>query len=358
MKKNTRDSGAAAMTHRQWKAARQFWKDGRKAFRMEYDLLEEGQRARFRSRLDALKAALDRWDPGETDRAVEDLQEILHEVLPPKRRSGIREHADIILVALVVAMAIRTFFIQPFKIPTGSMQPTLWGEFPPQYVKTPVDLGPPPFPLLRPVEFLLYARSFGAKRYIHGDHVFVDKISYNFRRPRRGEIIVFDTLNIPGIERKFFIKRLAGLPGETVGIRAGRLIIDGEAVRDPIFEAIYGVGGYVNDPRTPFGNADFRWRIPDDQFFALGDNSMISQDSRFWKGVPRENLIGRAFWVYWPFFRKRAQLCRWNPEHFYNPPEPLPEGTDLWFGPPRPRPWMKEYAKPAHEIRRPHGPLQ
>lgn len=312
--------------------------------RMESDLLDPDARSRWQSALDAVEGALRNRDAGQVRTAHKVLEDAVGRSVPPKRRSVVREYADIVLVALTVAMGIRTFFVQPFKIPTGSMQPTLWGIFPASYTQR-FDPGPPASPFLRPFSFLALGKSWDGGPVVKGDHVFVDKISYNFRRPGRGDIIVFDTngIDIRGpdgrpMDPKFYIKRLVGLPGETVGIADGRLLIDGEPVSDPVFERIYLVGGYTNPTGSQFPSGRHQWTIPDDQFFALGDNTTVSQDSRYWLGVPRENLIGRGFWVYWPFVRERWQIKVAKPgDPSPRTPAEREKGYELWFGPPRTR---------------------
>jgi signal peptidase I len=126
------------------------------------------------------------------------------------------------LVAVIVAMAVRTFFIQPFKIPTGSMQPTLYGIYPP-----PESSPPEPYKTLQGPSFLekIAGILFQGNMYeeygyrSRGDHIFVDKISYHFRKPHRGEVIVFDTSHITELGNargKFYIKRLIGLENDVI----------------------------------------------------------------------------------------------------------------------------------------------
>jgi signal peptidase I len=113
-------------------------------------------------------------------------------------KTRFRETAETIIWAFVIAMVIRTFVVQAFKIPTGSMEPTLHGD--PR----------------------------------HGDRIFVNKFIYHFKKPERGDIVVFTTKNIPGLDmKKDYIKRLIGLPGETVEIADGRIFIDGREVTVP-----------------------------------------------------------------------------------------------------------------------------
>ena len=178
-----------------------------------------------------------------------------------------------ILIAFVIALIARTFVVQAFKIPTGSMEPTLHGD---------------------PVS---------------GDRVLVNKFVYHFKKPDRGNIVVFRTVNIPGLDgQKDYIKRLAALPGEEVEIRRGNVYINSDKVTEPeIFNHI----DYVNTfRRGPFGEGKYGMaydsiRVPDKNYFVLGDNSRVSRDSRFWGYVPRENFMGQAFMVYWPLNRMK-----------------------------------------------------
>jgi signal peptidase I len=155
----------------------------------------------------------------------------------------------------------------------------------------------------------------------------VDRVAYNFRKPKRGEIIVFETKGIPRDYREtlrwripdnqFYIKRLVGLGGERVQIGSDRhLIINGDRLDSstPHFEKVYGF-----DPKQPpqeshySGHVDgselapfFQGKpegveIPPDHYMVMGDNTVNSLDSRAWGYFPATAVIGRAFFVYWPF---------------------------------------------------------
>ncbi|MDD5166954.1 MAG: signal peptidase I [Candidatus Omnitrophica bacterium] len=180
-----------------------------------------------------------------------------------RKKSVVRDWVESIIVAFILAMVIRTFIIQAFKIPTGSMRPTL----------------------------------------LEGDIILVNKFIYGAKVPfidlrlpaaqqfKRGDVIVFI---YPDDPKKDFIKRLVALPGETVEIRSGTIYINGQPLLDPIFNQRY----YYN--RGEFGTEDKKIIVPKDSFFVLGDNSASSQDSRYWGFVPRSNVLGKAILIYWP----------------------------------------------------------
>ena len=145
-----------------------------------------------------------------------------------------------------------------------------------------------------------------------GDQVFVDKFSYNFVKPHRGDVFVFRTNHIPGIREDpeagspFYIKRLAGLPGDHLRIDPPLLYVDGKKAEGYGFARVmaakppyrgYALGHeYLAQPDRSF-------TVPRDGYFALGDNSYNSYDSRYWGAVPDANLVGRGLFVYWPFNR-------------------------------------------------------
>ena len=160
-----------------------------------------------------------------------------------------------------------------------------------------------------------------------GDHLFVDRLTYNFRPPRRGEIIVFATAGTHVDKQdEFFVKRLTVLPGERVQIGDDRhLIINGRRLdaTTPHFEKVYGFDPAHRPPkagipgmstaRSP-GNSDcipyLAPLFPDaatvypnagDTYLVMGDNTCDSSDSRTWGPVPAGNVTGKAFFVYWPF---------------------------------------------------------
>ena len=225
-------------------------------------------------------------------------------------------------MAVIVAMAVRTFFIQPFKIPTGSMQPTLYGVFPPPEGPPKPYLGSPPSIVERIAGIIFKGNmyeNYGWRR--RGDHIFVDKLSYHFRQPRRGEVIVFDTKNIPEIPSpsrgNFYIKRLIGLENDVIQIKPPYVFVNGHILDErPAFQRIYSrtndYNGYMIPETFPppkyIRSPDDSYTVPPKHLFPLGDNSRSSLDGRFWGSVPRQDLVGRAVLVYWPFTERFGRV--------------------------------------------------
>ncbi len=318
---------------------------------------------------------------------MDELEKAAGKWIKPYPNAEWRENIEVFLVAIVVAMAIRTFFLQPFKIPTGSMQPTLFGvterdlRYDPGFkmpgileriydaaVKgtiyhrmiAPED-GQVDQYRIGPVQHVLFVNKqtlwvqyagqseefpitvwFGPDEHLEhwagldtrpsfrkgepifcfeettGDHLFVDRFTYNFRKPNRGDIIVFRTKGIEGIrdQDQFYIKRLVGLPGETISIGEDRHArIDGRRLDSstPHFENVYGFNparppresqysGHrlEQDPRSLLKTPDDTIKVPEQSYVVFGDNTVNSLDSRYWGWLPQENVIGKSFFIYWP----------------------------------------------------------
>lgn len=160
----------------------------------------------------------------------------------------LKDIVEAVLIAVILAVIIRTFVIQPFFIPSSSMEPTL-----------------------KP-----------------GDRIIVNKFIYRFKNIQRGDIIVF---KYPLDPSRDFIKRVIGLPGETVEIRDSVLYINDKKVNQPFLPKGLKYGSY-----GPV-------QIPQGQYFMMGDNRNNSEDSRVWGFLPRDNVIGKAFVVFWPVDR-------------------------------------------------------
>jgi signal peptidase I len=185
-------------------------------------------------------------------------------------KSQIREWAESIIIALILALLIRAFVIQAFKIPSGSMIPT----------------------------FEIGDRIFVSK-FIYGARIpFTDIRLPALKAPKRGDIIVFVSPETP---KKDFVKRLIALEGETVEIKNGNILINGKGINGPdSVKSNY----YYN--RGDFGKELTAVTVPSGFYFALGDNSANSRDSRYWGFVPKKNLIGKAVLLYWPIHRIRV----------------------------------------------------
>jgi signal peptidase I len=194
--------------------------------------------------------------------------------LPPFKKSVAREYLESIVVAVILALFIRTFAIQAFKIPTGSMEPNL----------------------------------------LIGDHLLVNKLVYSpsfgpledrllGKRPvARRHVIVF---KFPEDPTRDFIKRVIGLPGETIEIRNKTVFVNGKPLDEPYAH-------FIDQPLRP-GDAEYGLRsesirdnwgpqvVPEGQLLVLGDNRDNSRDSRYWGFLPRDQLKGRALLVYWSY---------------------------------------------------------
>jgi signal peptidase I len=342
------------------------------------------------------------------------LEEAANKWLKPYPYAAWRENIEVLLVALAVAMGIRTFFLQPFKIPTGSMQPTLYGVtsvpdftridfwksdraeilseldqqlklrnaitfptgwervkqwfegvsyvhvvaqtdgkidqigpmhrflilnlkqsiwiggvehtiwFPPDFGEQPLDKRAGFF--LDPEHVFHKGEDVVKMKLSAGDHLFVNRLSYNFRKPERGEIIVFETKGIEGLPQdQFYIKRMVVKPGDRVQIGDDRhLVINGQRLdaSTPHFENVYGFNpatppresqysGHVNGTVAQqfglfpnlaplFPDAETVFNNDSNSYMVMGDNTCNSSDSRTWGTLPAKNIIGKSFFVYWP----------------------------------------------------------
>lgn len=185
-----------------------------------------------------------------------------------KSKQAIREWIESIVIAFLLAMLIRTFVVQAYRIPTGSMRMTL----------------------------------------IEGDIIMVNKFLYGakvpflnwrlpaVRQPQRGDVVVFI---YPENPKKDFIKRLVATGGETVEIRNGTIYVNDLPLVDATFSQRY----YYN--RGNYCLEGEKVVVPKDSYFVMGDNSVSSQDSRYWGFVPKDNIRGNAILIYWPLNRIR-----------------------------------------------------
>ena len=193
------------------------------------------------------------------------------------RKSTVREYFESIVIAVILALFIRTFVVQAFKIPTGSMENNL----------------------------------------LIGDHLLVNKFVFApaasaleravlpIGEIDRGDVVVF---KYPEEPERDFIKRVIGLPGETVELRAKKVYINGAPLDEPYVHFLSPPGGPSElhevtsfDVRERYGPVT----VPPDHYFMMGDNRDNSQDSRYWGFLPRENIKGKSLVIYWSYQAER-----------------------------------------------------
>lgn len=356
--------------------------------------LEDAMRAKDRARIDTLAT--------EINKACE-------KALPNASHSELADNIEVFFVAIVIALGIRSYIVQPFKIPTGSMQPTLYG-----LVANHTEQDPTPNLLVQCKDwatgrsyfnvvanhsgyvrqsepltehsflgFFTHCRlhfadgqtqwiwapmrqlatdpefNLGFQRYLNlpikedgseitpdatperriasasgtyvtegqllargtldtGDQVLVNKFAYHFRRPKRGEVFVFTTKNISGIENasnfdprwgsQHYIKRLVGVPGDVLEVKSPVLWVNGHPAEEEGMKRVAAMGGdykgYGNFGRLATGvTKGLSTRDGAREYWAMGDNSYNSSDSRYWGPVPERNLVGPGLFCYFPFGR-------------------------------------------------------
>jgi len=367
----------------------------KKILRSQWDILTPQAREAILRALQELRASIaSNADKKTLTEQAEQLEQVANKWLKPYPNASLRENVDVVLVALVVALGIRTFFLQPMAIPTGSMQPTLFGIMPntpaydadltvpslpvrvfhriafgiryyhytakesgrfhlidrqPQAVfpfvkRQRFTVGRVPYTIWFPVEGLFPQRveiregqplekgqDIMRLTVKSGDRLFVDRMTYNFRHPRRGEIIIFKTHGIRDLEQDtHYIKRLVGLGGERIRIGNDRHVIaNGERLDastphfenvytfDPekppvqneysghvnqfVYEKFYGEPGVRLYPLAPkFNDGIDEFTVGEKHYLVFGDNTMNSKDSRAWGDFPQEKVIGKCFFVFWP----------------------------------------------------------
>ena len=194
-----------------------------------------------------------------------------------KTKSRIIEYLEAIIIAILIAFFIRTFVVQAFKIPSGSMKPTL-----------------------------LIGDHLLVNKFIYGIKIpFVRKTLVSISEPKRGDVVVFI---YPEDHSKDFIKRVIGVSGDTIEIRNKKIFLNGLPYNDA-----HGV--YVDDfiipgsiqPRDNFGP----FTVPKDALFTMGDNRDQSYDSRFWGVVDKKDVLGKAMIIYWSW-DKDVHNVRWS----------------------------------------------
>ncbi len=185
------------------------------------------------------------------------------------KKSTVREYFESIVIAVILALFVRTWAVQAFKIPTGSMENNL----------------------------------------LIGDHLLVNKFVFGstrsevekklpVREPRRGDIVVF---KYPDEPERDFIKRVIGLPGDTLELRNKKVYVNGQPLDEPYVHFLEPASTSQEvtsfDVRERYGPV----RVPDGQYFVMGDNRDNSQDSRYWGFLPRSYIKGRALMIYWSY---------------------------------------------------------
>ena len=208
-----------------------------------------------------------------------------------KSKSAVYEWLESIVIALVLAVFIRTYFIQPFKIPSGSMRMTLVeGD---HLFVSKLRYGPILLPEVHSPDFLKDKVDIQWPEFLTP----LEKIRLpGFSKPQRGDVIVFV---FPGDRTKDFIKRLIGLPGDIIEIKDGKIVVNGKLWVDPRINHIY----YYN--RGEYGAEGQPIKVPEGKYFTLGDNSASSHDSRYWGFVDYNDLVGKAELLFWPLNRVR-----------------------------------------------------
>lgn len=376
-----------------WKKDANLLKKAAKKF-LNYnrDLLKQGQIDEIESRIKDLKNTVKSKDKAACDEASKQLKATCENSLIHKQKQAnwIEENIESIVIPLIIVLTLKAYIFQPFRIPTGSMQPTLNGIV---ATALPEDQKAPNF-ALRQIHRLTHGRSYvnlvvdsdkrlrkekpitpsnilhlisrtklhfddgtsmlfpappavlhsatglteksGGilfkkdtvifKGYVDtGDLIILDKVSYHFRKPKRGEVFVFDTRDIKKIHQNArdsgsvagdnYIKRLAGVPGDELMLKnidgkgAGELYINGKLADEAGFKRVMsqenGYNSYGAMGRFRYPDATFKARksaLPGmNEYIALGDNSFRSSDSRDWGTVKEFNVMGPAVFSLWPF---------------------------------------------------------
>ncbi|MES2921059.1 MAG: signal peptidase I [Verrucomicrobiota bacterium] len=396
-----------AMVTPKWKKeALHLVKGARKFVDYKRDLLKPERVAEIDSRRVDLLAAIKSKDQAKVNEASKQIRAVCENSLPKEPALGwFEENVEVMFVAIVIALGLRAYYLQPFRIPTGSMQPTLngiigtslkreqWPSFPvrmwekavrgrtyvyvvndkdrhialtrkggldirdTQYMHffsrsevrfsdaPPLQLPAPSNPsmeigLSNVINHAVRNNGLIPKGMVicegtidSGDLVLVDKFSYHFRKPVRGEVFVFNTIDIEGIQKRsgeqgagsHYIKRLCGVPGDTISIQSPNLLIDGKIAREPgIQRVIMGKGdyhinpngyGYASANEAPHNGKKMPQYLAKEgatlslagkaapgmrEYAALGDNTGNSLDSRYWGPVKEFNLVGPALFSLWP----------------------------------------------------------
>ncbi len=177
-----------------------------------------------------------------------------------RRRARVYETLESFITALVVFILLQAFVVQAYEIPSGSMEDTL----------------------------------------LVGDRILVSKFYYWFEPPDYGDIVVFqvpDELLRREPDKRYYIKRLVGKPGDEVEVRDGQIFVNDKPLEKRLF---FSINTYYNDVD---GKYFTREKVPDGMYYCFGDHSRVSLDSRKWGGVPVQNVVGKAVFRFWPLSR-------------------------------------------------------
>lgn len=208
----------------------------------------------------------------------------------PSRKSIVREYAEAIVVAMLLAFAIRIFVVQAFKIPSGSMIPTL-------LIGDHILVSKLTYGLQWPADCRFEwtgPLNLSPSQWRLPFNCYTSKTVIRFSDPQRGDVIVF---RYPEDEEKDFIKRIVGLPGDVVEIKRKTVFINGTPLDDKGYTQRVDPGvidPHIN-PRDNFGPVT----VPPQSYFVMGDNRDQSLDSRFWGFVSADKIKGKAFRIYW-----------------------------------------------------------
>lgn len=388
------------LTPRYLKQAKLLHKGVTRFINYKRDLLPHAKLNEITALRTELEGAMKARDRGRIDEITTQVTKVCQAALPDGGVSEFADNIEVFFVAIVVALGIRAYIAQPFKIPTGSMQPTLNG-----YIAQPTEEDPTPNFIKNWYGFLLGGRTYinavsdhdgylrrndpvtehnfllffpystvhfedghsinisspirqlldeveqgglGFPKYtgtyapeipgtltpdgmkhrmlrsdvpvhikkgqllargvlISGDHVLVNKFAYNFRAPKRGEVFVFTTKNIDGISvppeqgAQHYIKRLVGVPGDELEVKSPELWVNGKAAEEFGMKRVASKeGAYRGYGNYGYLSPGSKVNLASDEYWAMGDNSYNSSDSRYWGVVPQRNVVGPGLFSYLP----------------------------------------------------------
>jgi signal peptidase I len=198
-----------------------------------------------------------------------------------RRKSLIREYGEAIVIAVVLALVIRTLVVQAFTIPSGSMEDTL-----------------------------LVGDYILVNKFLYGAEIpFVDWRMPGLRDPRRGDVIVF---KYPQDEKRDFIKRIVGVPGDQIQVRGAQVFVNGRPLPEPYVKPGSQMLGHTGGTYCPYAYGCDPTAVPAGSYFVMGDNRDNSQDSRYWGFVRQDKIKGKAFLIYWSWDGKTHWLRWWR----------------------------------------------